>query len=69
MCVQSCPDGLVADDDPRVCRNTTGECTCICMHACVRILTLKSTGITTIAISMYVNTSLYPGKVVCAFSK
>ena len=28
VCVQSCPDGLVADDDPRVCRNTTGECTC-----------------------------------------
>ena len=32
VCVQSCPEGLVADDDPQVCRNTTGECTC--MHVC-----------------------------------
>ena len=26
VCVHSCPEGLVADDDPRVCRNTTGKC-------------------------------------------
>ena len=32
VCVQSCPEGLIADVDLRVCRNTTGECTC--MHVC-----------------------------------